>query len=78
MRVLGLIGLVLSLLIVGLIAKKQIGSSVSATLPTVPGVAAPAAGEKPATVRDQAQQIQQQMKDALEAASQTRKMPDDN
>ena len=78
MRVLGLIGLVLALLIVGLIAKKQMGSGVASALPAVPGVAAPAAGEPPATVRDQAQQVQKQVKDALEAATQARKMPDDN
>ncbi|QNK67561.1 hypothetical protein [Variovorax sp. PAMC26660] len=78
MRVLGLIGLVLALLIVGLIAKKQMGSGVATALPAVPGVAAPAAGEPPTTVRDQAQQVQQQVKDALEAAAQARKMPDDN
>lgn len=78
MRALGLIGLVLALLIVGLLAKKQMGSGVSSAMPAVPGVAAPAAGEAPATVRDQAQQVRQQVKQALDAAAQARKLPDDN
>ena len=78
MRAFGLIGLVLALVIVGLVAKKQMTSMASSTRPAVPGVAAPAAGEAPANARDQAQQVQQQVKKALDAAAKARQMPDDN
>lgn len=74
MRGLGLIGLVLALVIVGLVAKKQMTSMASSTQPAVPGVAAPAAGD----ARMNPQQVQQQVKDALDAAVKTRQMPDDN
>jgi hypothetical protein len=78
MRVFGLLGLVLALAIVGLIAKKQLTTAAAPALPSVPGAAAPAAGEAPADVRTQAQQVQKQVKEALDAAAQARKMPDDN
>jgi len=74
MRVFGLLGLVLALVIVGLIAKKQMTTSAAPALPSVPGAAAPA----PADARTQAQQVQKQVKDALDAAAQARKLPDDN
>jgi len=44
----------------------------------VPGVAAAPAGEPAGNVREQSQRVQQQVKDALEAASKPRPMPDDN
>jgi len=47
-------------------------------LPAVPGAAAPAPGEAPADVRTQARQMEKQVKDALDAAAQARKVPDDN
>lgn len=72
MRGLGLIGLVLALLIVGLVAKKQMTSMAA------PVGAPPVAGESPDTAHDQAQRVQQQVKDALDAAAKTRQMPDDN
>ncbi len=72
MRGFGLIGLVLALLIVGLVAKKQM-TSVAAPV----GVP-PVAGESPGTAHDQAQRVQQQVKDALDAVAKTRQMPDDN
>jgi hypothetical protein len=78
MRVFGLLGLVLALAIVGLMAKKQLTTAVAPALPSVSGAAAPAAGEAPADVRTQAQQVQKQVKEALDAAVQARKMPDDN
>jgi len=78
MRVFGLLGLVLALVIVGLIAKKQMTTSAAPALPSVPGAAAPAPGEAPADARTQAQQVQKQVKDALDAAAQARKLPDDN
>ena len=78
MRVFGLLGLVLALVIGGVIAKKQLTTAVVPALPSVPGAAAPAPGEARADVRTQSQQVQQQVKDALDAAAQARKMPDDN
>jgi hypothetical protein len=78
MRVFGLLGLVLALAIVGLLAKKQLTTAVAPALPSVPGVAAPAPGSAPADVRTQTQQVQKQVKEALDAAAQARKMPDDN
>ena len=78
MRMFGLLGLVLALVIVGLIAKKQMTTSAAPALPSVPGAAAPAPGEAPADVRVQAQQVQKQVKEALDAAAQARKLPDDN
>ncbi|MFL9668636.1 hypothetical protein WIX39_016940 [Variovorax sp. AB1(2024)] len=78
MRGLGLIGLLLALLVVGLVAKKQMASSVVHVVPSVPGVAAAPAGEPAGNVREQSQRVQQQVKDALEAASKPRPMPDDN
>jgi len=74
MRGLGLIGLVLVLVIVGLVAKKQMSSMASSAQPSVPGVAAPATGD----ARMNPQQVQQQVKEALDAAVKTRQMPDDN
>ncbi|MBT2299981.1 hypothetical protein J7E70_05840 [Variovorax paradoxus] len=64
MRVLGLIGLVLALVIVGLLVRKQMG-----------GVASAAAADP----RTQSQQIQQQFKQSLDAAmQQPRPLTDDN
>lgn len=75
MRIFGLVGLLLALVIVGVLAKKQFASLAAPSLPTVPGATAPPSG----TVRDQSQQIQQQYKQALDAAmQQPRKIPDDN
>jgi Na+-transporting methylmalonyl-CoA/oxaloacetate decarboxylase gamma subunit len=73
-RGLGLIGLVLVLAIVGLVAKKQLSSVASSARPAVPGVEAPAVGGAAANP----QQVQQQVKEALDAAVKTRQMPDDN
>ncbi|NVM87827.1 hypothetical protein [Variovorax sp. SG517] len=74
MRGLGLIGLVLVLAIVGLVAKKQLTSAATPTRPAAPGVQAPASGGAPVNP----QQVQQQVKEALDAAVKTRQMPDDN
>ncbi|WPH23048.1 hypothetical protein [Variovorax paradoxus] len=65
MRMFGLVGLLLALVIAGVVAKKQLTS-----------VAAP--GEAPADPRTQVQQVQKQVNEALDAAAQARKMPDDN
>ena len=71
MRILSLLALVVVLLIVGLLAKKQL-----APVPVVLPGAEPSASA-PAHVRDQSQQIQQQFKQSLDAAMQQRPMPDD-
>ena len=73
----GVLGLVVALGIVGWLAKTQLASTRQAVpsiaLPGVEPVNAPAA-----TVREQSQQIQQQVKQSLEAAmQQARPMPDD-
>lgn len=79
MRMFGLVGLLLALVIAGVVAKKQMASVAVPALPSGSGAAAPASGgEAPADVRTQARQVQQQVKDALDAAAQARKMPDDN
>ena len=72
MRSLGLIGLVLALLIVGVLVKKQMSSS----LAVVP-VVAPAPDAPVPNVRVQSEQIQQQVREQLDAASKARPMPDD-
>ncbi len=75
MRIFGLIGLLLALVIVGVLVKKQFTTLAAPSLPAVPGATAPASG----TVRDQSQQVQQQYKQTIDAAmQQPRKMPDDN
>ncbi|MDM0086304.1 MULTISPECIES: hypothetical protein [unclassified Variovorax] len=68
MRVFGLVGLVLALLIVGVLAKKQLATP----LAVVPGQAAPA-------VRAQTQQLQQDIQKSLDAAAQQqrRAMPEE-
>ena len=81
MRMFGLLGLVLALVIVGLIAKKQLTATAAPALPTVSGAASPAPGQAPAdapTPVQQVQQVQTQVNQALDAAAQARKMPDDN
>ena len=67
----GLIGLLLALAIVGIVVKKQM----AATKVVVPaGISAPANGNAsasaPGSVREQAQQIEQQYKQQLDAAMQ--------
>ncbi len=76
MRILGLIGLVLALLVVGVLVKKQIGA---AATPAVPALSASASdkAQPAATVRDQSSQVQRQYQQALDAAVQQRAMPDE-
>lgn len=78
MRGLGLIGLVLALLVVGLVAKKQMGSVAAPVLPAATGEVTTDKAGTAENARDQAQRVQQQVKDALDAAAKTRQMPDDN
>jgi hypothetical protein len=75
MRVVGLIGLVLALVVVGVLVKRQLGGVAASPLPPGAAASAPAAA---GDVRAQAQQIQQQFRQSLDAAQQRRPMPDDN
>ena len=75
--VFGLVGLVVALAIVGVLAKKQLASTRTPvpSLQTAPGAVEAASAP---TVRDQSQQIQQQVKQQVEGLlQQTRPMPDD-
>lgn len=76
MRVFGLIGLVLALLMVGVLVRKQM-----ATPPAmVPGLPAPASNDGAApTVRAQTQQLKQDIQKSLDAAAQQqrRAMPEE-
>jgi hypothetical protein len=68
MRVLGLIGLVLALLIVGVLVKKQTQALV-----------APASSAAPSTSVQQGRQLQQDIQKSLDAAMQPpRSMPDES
>ena len=73
----GLIGLLLALALVAVLVKKQMGATRVAVPPAVQGLPAPAEGAA-STVRAQSQQVQQQVKEAMDAAmQQQRAMPDD-
>ena len=72
-RVFGLVGLVLALVIVGLLVKKQLASTVSPSIPPLSGAAvsqsAPASNPR---------QVQEQFKQSLDAAmQQPRALPDE-
>ena len=71
MRMLGLVGLVIALLVVGLLVKKQTGSLVAPA--SAPGAASGTAPSTPA----QGRQLQQDIQKSLDAAMQPRPMPDD-
>ena len=73
----GLVGLVVALAVVGVLVKKQISATRTPvpSLQTAPAAVAPASAP---TVRDQSQQIRQQVKQQVEGLlQQTRPMPDD-
>ena len=71
----GVLSLLLVLAVVGLLVKKQLVSTQQA----LPALTLPSAPSKPAgTVQEQSQEIQQQYKQALDAAvQQARPVPDD-
>ena len=69
MRVFGVLGLVLALAIVGLLVKRQLGTTVAPVLPSPAGQSAPAANPR---------QVQEQFKQSLDAAmQQPRALPDE-
>lgn len=72
----GLVGLVVTVAIVMLLVNKQLTSGTKATVEQLQKSTGVTATET-ATVRQQSQQIQQQYKQALDAAMQPRPMPDD-
>lgn len=78
MRALGLIGLLLALAIVALLAKRQL-SAARAPLPAPALPAGAASAAPPANAHDPSRQIQQQYRQALDAAlqQQQRSLPDD-
>ena len=78
----GLIGLVVALAIVGLLVKKQLTATHQVVpalqLPSAEGQSGTLSVDPNATVQQQSQQIQQQYKQAIEAAvQQAHPMPDD-
>lgn len=74
----GLVGLLVALAIVGTLVRKQM-TAVRVTLPTVDAAASAPENSSPApgNAAQQSQQIQQQIKQAVEGAMQARPMPDD-
>jgi TfoX/Sxy family transcriptional regulator of competence genes len=75
----GLVGLLMTVAIVGLLLKQQLGAtrqSVPALQSATPASIEPAASAPAATVREQSQQVQQQYQKALESAMQARPDPD--
>ncbi len=77
--VFGLVGLVVALAVVGVLVKKQMSATRIAvpSMQTAPG-AAPVASAPTGSVRDQSQQVQQQVKEQMDALmQQARPMPDE-
>jgi hypothetical protein len=73
--VFGLIGLVIVMAIVAMLAKKQTGAISEIKVPAAQqGAPAPVAVDPNANVRQQSQQIQQQVKQAVEAGMQPRQI----
>ncbi len=75
--VFGLVSLVIVLAIVSVLAKKQVSAVGDIKVPQVSG-AAPVTVDPNASVKQQSQQIQQQIKQTVEGAmQQSRAMPDE-
>ena len=73
----GLIGLLLALALVAVLVKKQMGATRVAVPPAVQGLPAPTEGAA-STVRAQSQQVQQQVKQQMDALmQQPRTLPED-
>ena len=73
----GLIGLLLALALVAVLVKKQMGATRVAVPPAVQGLPAPPEGAA-STVRAQSQQVQQQVKQQMDALmQQPRTLPED-
>ena len=76
MRVLGLIGMVLALAIVGLLAKKQLSDGAMSASSPAAAAAAAAGGGAAAGAALPPPQLQQQIRQSLDAAMQPRPLPD--
>lgn len=74
--VFGILSLVIVLLIVGSLMKKQMAATTGTAAP-IPALQVPSTNPA-ATQREQAQQIQQQVKQTIEAQMQARPMPDES
>jgi hypothetical protein len=73
----GLVGLVVALALVGVLVKKQLAAT-RAPVPALQSVPGPVAPAPAATVREQSQQMQQQVKQQMEGLmQQARPMPED-
>ncbi|VWX63308.1 conserved hypothetical protein [Burkholderiales bacterium 8X] len=83
MRIFGYAALLLALVIVALLAKNQLSATLPAVVPAQPATTGPGSGNAAAngsaiSAPGQAKPIQQQYKEALDAALQTpRPMPDE-
>ncbi|MDB5731757.1 MAG: hypothetical protein JWQ03_1652 [Variovorax sp.] len=77
MRMFGLLGLVLALAIVGLLAKRQLNPAVAPALPDL-GAPPASATASPATVQAQGRQLQEQVRQSLDAAMRARPALDEN
>ena len=66
----GLVGLLLALVIVGVVVKKQLDTTTQRVPVLAPAVPGGAASAPAATVREQSQQVQQQYKQAVEGLMQ--------
>ncbi len=74
----GLVGLLLALVIVGVVVKKQLDTTTQRVPVLAPAVPGSAASAPAATVREQSQQVQQQYKQAVDGLmQQPRPMPDE-
>lgn len=74
----GLVGLLVALGVVGLVARKQM-AAVQMPVPVlqIPADGAVSASPAPDNAAEQSQQVQQQVKQAMDTAMQARPMPDD-
>ena len=73
----GLVGLVVALALVGVLVKKQLAAT-RAPVPALQGVPGVAPAASDTTVRQQSQQMQQQVKQQMEGLmQQARPMPED-
>ena len=71
----GILSLLLALVVVGVLVKKQL-SSVRSAVPVLQPAAANTAAPTTPTVRAQSQQVQQQYQQAVEGLMQPRAMPE--
>ncbi|MEP6790570.1 MAG: hypothetical protein ABI907_04320 [Ramlibacter sp.] len=72
MRIFGVLSLLITLVIVGLLAKKQLASGVAPpVLPALPGASAASASAPPATPQQQVQQFKKAVESQMQQARPT-------